>query len=245
MLESFKSFFANQGLGDDFSALSRWARQRGCSFERGAEGEGFGMDGALDGHAWRLEWGPAQRPYVAGNELRMRIELGVPVDLQLLLLTKPLLEWLEHEIFEQVTANNQTDMGDSTPEEQRWLVLFPKLELRKALRAHFGGVSSLPVDGTAWLDGPLAQALLRASRRLLASAPPFVLMTLRGRAYLRLQLATPDLDDIRESLELFETAATAALRVAETRNEPRQDFAQTASSAWQSLLPGRKSGRGG
>ena len=42
------------------------------------------------------------------------------------------------------------------------------------------------------------------------NAPPFVLMTSRGRGYLRLQLATPDVDDIADAVQLFEAAAASA-----------------------------------
>ena len=219
MLDSFKTFFANQGLGADFSAVSQWAKRSGHAYKRARDVEGFAVDGRFSGLSWRLEWGPTQRDYVAGSELRIRMELGLPHDLQLLLLARPLLETLERQAYEQFTQNNQTEMGDATPEEVRWLVLFPKIELKqpKIVRARFGGVSSLPADGPSWLAGPLSTALVKGSRRLLADEPPFVLMTSRGRAYLRLQLESADVDDIAEALELFEVAATAAQRVAATR----------------------------
>ena len=241
MLGSFKTFFANQGLGLDFGEVSSWARSRGHAFKRSRDVEGFAIDGSLAGNAWRLEWGPPQRAYIVGNELRARIELRLPADLQILLLSRPLLEALERQTYEQFTQNNQTEMGDSTPEEMRWLVMFPKIAVSpKTLRARYGGVSSLEADGPAWLDGALGGLLAKASRSMLINEPPFVLMTLRGRAYLRLQLATPDAADIAEALELFETAATEALRVAAKRPETRPDWAATASTAWQSLHPGRR-----
>jgi hypothetical protein len=219
MLGSFKSFFANQGLGLDLSTVSSWAKRRGHVFKRARDVEGFAIDGRLDGHAWRLEWGPAQRPYVADTELRLRMELGLPADLQLLLLSRPLLEMLERQTYEQFTQTNQTEMGDATPEEMRWLVMFPKLRFaaHKALRARFGGVAGVEADGPAWIAGALANALAQASGGLLVEEPPFVLMTLHGRACLRLQLATPDVDVIAEALGLFEIAATAALRIADAR----------------------------
>jgi len=218
MLESLKRFFAPQGLASGSGALAAWAKQQGHTFRRTRDPEGFAIEGRRDGRAWRLEWGPSQRDYIVGNELRLRMELGLPPDLQLLLMTQPLQQQLEHETFEHFTQHNQTQMGDSMTEEIRWLVLFPKIDLRsfKPLRVHFGGVSSLPADGPAWLEGPLADALARASEGLLRDAPPFVLMTVRGRAYLRLQLVAPDVDAIGAALELFDSAADAALRVGAT-----------------------------
>jgi hypothetical protein len=242
MLGSFKGFFANQGLGLDFSEVSSWAKRRGHTFKRARDVEGFAIDGTFDAKSWRLEWGPPQRTYIVGNELRARADLGLPADLQMLLLSRPLRDALESQTYAQFTQTNQTEMGDFTPEEMRWLVMFAKIDLRtlKSVRARFSGVSSLPGDGLAWVEGGLANQLVKASRRMLLNEPPFVLMTLRGRAYLRMQLATADADDIAEALDLFETAASEALRVAAKRPEPSPDWEPSASTAWQSLHPGQR-----
>jgi len=221
MLESLRSLFASQGPGARDAALSAWARQRGYAFKRVREPEGFAVHGHHDGRPWRLEWGPPQRHYIEGRELRIRMELGLPPDLQLLLLAAPLLERLEREAFEAFTQDNRTQMGDAIAEELRWLAMFPKIEMAGPLTARLGGVSSLRAHGSAWVDGALGEALMRATQRLLQDDPPFVLMTLRGRAHLRLQLATPEADDIAEALGVFETASAAALRIADARRGQR------------------------
>ena len=221
MLASFKSFFANQGLGPDYADIAAWAKKRGHAFKRERDGLGFVIDGHLEGKPWRLEWGPPQRPYVEGHELRLRMELGLPADMQMLIMSRRLMELLEKQAFEQFTQSNQTEMGDATPEETRWLVMFPKISLAgsKLLRANFGGVSSLPHEGPAWLEGPLAHALERATGTLLKDAPPLVLMTLRGRAYLRMQMTNADEADVAAAESLFAIGCTEALRVAKGRGE--------------------------
>ena len=221
MLASFKSFFANQGLGPDYADIAAWAKKRGHAFKRERDGLGFVIDGHLEGKPWRLEWGPPQRPYVEGHELRLRMELGLPADMQMLIMSRRLMELLEKQAFEQFTQSNQTEMGDATPEEMRWLVMFPKISLAgsKLLRANFGGVSSLPHEGPAWLEGPLAHALERATGTLLKDAPPLVLMTLRGRAYLRMQMTNADETDVAAAESLFAIGCTEALRVAKARGE--------------------------
>ncbi len=243
----FKSFFANQGLGPDFSEVSAWAKRRGHQFKRERDGNGFVVDGKLEDLPWRLEWGPSQRPYIQGQELRLRMALGLPPDLQMLIVSKTLMEQLEKQAFEQFTQSNQTEMGDSTPEETRWLVMFPKIALNgsKLLRSSFAGVSSLPNEGPAWVEGPLGHALERAAGTLLRLAPPFVLMTLRGKLYLRLALSSADETDVAAALALFETAGTEALRVGRSRGDEPVTWAQTTSTAWQALTPpGRKRGDG-
>ena len=44
---------------------------------------------------WRLEWGPSQRPYIQGQELRIRAELGLSSELQLVLMNRALQEAME------------------------------------------------------------------------------------------------------------------------------------------------------
>ena len=242
----FKSFFAHQGLGPDYSEVVAWAKRRGHAFKRERDGQGFVIDGKLEETPWRLEWGPPQRPYITGHELRVRMELGLPPDLQMLVVSRALRELLEKQAFEQFTQSNQTEMGDSTPEETRWLVMFPKIPMSgsKLLRSSFGGVSSLPNEGPAWLEGPLGHALERAAGTLLRLEPPFVLMTLRGRLYLRMQLTSADETDVAAALVLFETAGTEAQRVGRSRGDEPVTWSQTVSTAWQNLAPAGKKKEG-
>ena len=235
----FRSFFANQGLGPDFSEVSAWAKRRGHQFKRERDGNGFVVDGRFDQLPWRLEWGPPQRPYIAGKELRLRMELGLPPDMQMLIVSKSLMESLEKQAFEQFTESNQTEMGAATPEETRWLVMFPKIAINgsKTLRSTFAGVSSLPNEGPARLEGPHGHALERAAGTLLRLTPPFVLMTLRGKIYMRLELGAADEMDVAAALALFETASHEALRVGRSRGDEPVTWAQTTSTAWQALPP--------
>jgi hypothetical protein len=240
MLESLRRLFSNPtGGGLDLREVSAWAKRRGHVFKRARDVEGFAIDGTLDARSWRLEWGPPQRPYIAGNELRVRMELGLPGDLQMLLLSRPLLEALERETYERFTLSNQTELGGSHPDEIRWLVMFPKIGGGGGGGggARGGGVSSVEGEGLAWLEGPLAHQLTRASQSMLSKEPPFVMMTLRGRLYLRMQLTTPDIDDIAEALGLCETAASEALRVGAQRLTGAAARASAGPSAWQSLPP--------
>ena len=247
MLESFKRLFAKPGHDRDFSPISDWAQRRGYGFKRVRDQDGFVIDGAFDNRPWRIEWGPPQREYIEGHELRLRMELDLPSDMQMLLLSRPLMDALERLTFEEFTDDVQTQIGTKTPEEMRWLVMFPKVNLSalKTLRSRFGAVASDPVAGLAWLDGPLANMLERAAGSFLVDEPPFVLMTLRSRAYLRLQLAVPDATVISAALALFETAVAQALRAAGgavgsalgTAGDSSAAWGPTSSTAWQSLQP--------
>lgn len=239
MLESLKRFFSQPAAGPDWRDAADWARQRGLAFKRAREDEGFVMEGALGGHPVRIEWGPPQRPYIAGRELRIRMELKLPSDLQMLILSRPLLELLEKQTYERFTEGTQTQIDTSSPEEMRWLVMFGKVDLSsyRVLRSHFGAVASLPAAGTAWIAGALAQQLERALGGLLRNDPPFVLMTLRGRSYLRTQLIDPDPVCLTSAVAIFEAAVSRALEVAAHHGESGLEWPQSGSTAWQSFGP--------
>lgn len=238
MLESLKRLFAAKPAAPAaWADVADWSARQALDFRRVKEGEGFVIEGRLDDRPWRLEWGPPQRAYIAGRELRMRMELDLPGDLQMLLLTKPLMDLLERQTYESFTEGLQTQIDTGTPEEVRWLVMFPKanLNMYRALRGRLGAVSAVPSAVPQWLEGPLAQQLERALGALLRFDPPFVLMTLRGRLYLRLQLVDPEPDSLAAAVGLFETAARQALRAASQVGESDQEWPSTGSTAWQSF----------
>lgn len=239
MLASLKRLFARRAIDRDLTDVSQWAQRRGLGFKLARGEDGFVIDGTLEGMPWRIEWGPPHRAYIAGHELRLRMELDLPSDMQMLLLSRPLMDALERQTFEEFTDSVQTQIGTKTPEEMRWLVMFPKIDLGtlKTLRTRFGAVASLPAAGLAWLEGPLAHSLEQATRTLLRDDPPFVLMTLRGRVYLRMQLVSPESKSVAAALALFEIAVTQAMRAAEGVASQASSRDSGATTAWQSLHP--------
>jgi hypothetical protein len=68
---------------------------------------------------------------------------------------------LERQTYELFTDNVQTQMGSSTPEEMRWLVMFSQAQPCQSEEAagRFGGVASVPASGMAWDEGPPANQL--------------------------------------------------------------------------------------
>ena len=240
MLESLKRLFSRRRIDRDLSGIAEWAQRRGHGFKRVRHEDGFVIDGLLEGRPWRVEWGPPQRPYIEGHELRVRMELDLPSDMQMLLLSRPLMDSLERKTFEEFTDNVQTQIGTKTPEEMRWLVMFPKVNLTtlKSLRARFGAVASVPAAGLSWIEGPLANLLEQAANEWLRDEPPFLLMTLRGRAYLRMQLAAPQPRVVAAALALSETAVAQAVRAAGGATGRGADSkAGDRSTAWQSFPP--------
>jgi len=242
MLDAIKRLISGRPDGPDWRAVSEWARDNKMAFKRVREEEGFVIDGGMDSKPWRLEWGAPQRFYIEGHELRLRMELGLPPNLQVLLLSQPLRETLERQTFERFTESTQTVIDGATPEEMRWLAMFAKVTFAasKAVRMRFGLVGNTPQVAASWVEGALARQLEEASGNLLAQEPPFVLMLLRGRVYLRLQLASPDLASVKQAVGLFEVAVLQAVRVAGGMGAGDSGAASgwpsTSSTAWQTQL---------
>jgi len=160
----------------------------------------------------------------------------------MLVLTQSLFETLERSAFESFTESTQTVIDANTPEEMRWLVMFPRASVKaaKAVRQHFHFTGGTEGDTERWVDGPLAELLEKADTGFLAGQPPFILMTLRGRVYLRMQLADPDPRALAGAVALFQCAVAQAIRTAATvadADTAGPEWSHSASTAWQTLGP--------
>jgi hypothetical protein len=213
MLEVLKRWLgAPTATNPGWADLADWARSRQCTLRGVRDTEGFVIEGHVGATPWRLEWGQAQRPYIDGGEIRIRAEIAVPRELQVLLLNRELADSMERVVFEQYVEGVQTRIDTATPAEMRWLVMFPKLsgsEL-KELRDRYVALCSFKPWLLLWMGGALRQSLE-------SSAPPkgdpMVMMVTRRRLSLRGALADPDPSSRGRWLRLFECAAAEAQRV--------------------------------
>ena len=233
MLDKLKHWFGRGGSAassaDAWPELADWAEGRQFSLRPVKGGEGFVIDGRLGANPWRLEWGPSQRPYIQGSELRLRAELGVAPDIQVMLLDRGLQAAMEKSVFEQYVESVQTRIDNQTPPEMRWLVMFPKVPGAElgALKERFAGVSSVKQWLGRWLEGPLSAALADAP---LSGEQPLVLMIGRGRLGLRTALADPTPAQVKAWVAVFETAMRESRRVGNLFVEPAAP--STQPSLW-------------
>lgn len=216
-----------------------WAESRQAQFRLAKDGRGFLIDQpkALPG-SLRIEWGASQRAYIEGTELRMRCELRLHSDLQMMVLCRQLMEVLERIVFEAYTDTLKTRVDTDTPEEMRWLVMFPKLSQlsSKLVRQRFGALGVNKELCSDWIEGELSDVLAQSSQDLLPDGHPFVLMTMRGNVYLRTAMAEPSLPKIQALVRLLEVACHEAQRV-NSKLSDRGPWPTTTSVAWQSSRP--------
>jgi hypothetical protein len=216
MLDALKRLISREPPAPEWPELAQWAKAQRMLFKRVRDEGGFVIDGGMETKPWRLEWGAPQRQYIGGAELRLRIDLGVSSDLQMLLLSETLFEALERSTFESFTETTQTVVDGNTPEEMRWLVMFPQsnFQASKAVRSRFRAIGSSPTHTTHWVEGELAKQLEVASVRFLKEQPPFMLMVLRGRVYLRMRMSEPDVPSVSQAIGVFEAAVLQTIRTA-------------------------------
>lgn len=210
MLDVLKKWFgAPAPVRGSWRALAAWAERRQLQFRPSTKDDGFIAEGVTGPVSWRLEWGPSQRSYIGGQELRMRAELGLPAELQILLLHRPLAETLEKAVFAEYVESVQTSIDSSMPPEMRWLVMFPKVpgyEL-KALRERYAAIASHKAWLLHWLDSVFADELMRAPG---PADAPVIWMIARGRLMLRVALPEAGPESVERWLLLFETALRQA-----------------------------------
>lgn len=205
----------SRGNGRQWRELQHWAEDRQYDWRQARGEQGFVMDGRMGNLPWRLEWGPSQRAYIDGAELRLRTDVAVPPELQALVLNKRLQERLEREVFEHYVGDLQTRLDTRTPPEVRWLVLYSPMAPQepRRLKERWAAVSNVKPWLEQWLASSFAQALAAVDGD---PAAPVVLMVARSRLTLRVSLAQPHPQAIEGWLHLFEQAVREARRIGAT-----------------------------
>ncbi len=229
MLDGIKRLFARPAEAPSaWDPVVVWADQNQIVFRAAREEQGFVLEGHIGNLPWRLEWGESQRPYVPGQELRLRIDAGLPPGLQAMVLDRRLQGLMEEQMFAEYVEGVQTRIDNTTPPEMRWLVMLNKLSEPElgALREGFSAVGSAKGWIGHWLQGGLTPALLGAP---LAPDQPMVLMIARGRLTLRTALTDPTPPVLDAWLRVFTTAVREARRTAE---QAAAEPSGTPASGW-------------
>jgi hypothetical protein len=187
-----------------------------------------------------MEWGPAQRDYISGFELRLIAELDLPKELVAMVLNRPLMETMEVIVYERYVDDVQTRIDTDTPPEMRWLVLYPKTSNQDMgrLRDRYSAVCSIEPWMQQWLQGSLNDALA-ATLDLTPPEQPVVMTIGRGRLLLRTPMAKPDARHLAMWFSVFDHALREAHRLSSEWREGASPGLTTQPSAWaRSELPG-------
>jgi hypothetical protein len=198
----------------DSSPMSEWAGTQGFSYFHQDKGLGFLLTGQVRGKPWKLECGASSRDYIVGDELRARAELGINTEAAVLIMNRPLKESLEKRAYAIYTDPLQTTDSPSLPEEMRWLATYQECgwnSLVPEFWERYTVLADRREHAMAWIDNNLAELLLSWPEPGPDAENPFILMLLRGKAYLRMQYVQGDIATLQHAAVTFTSGCDAAL----------------------------------
>jgi hypothetical protein len=194
--------------------VSEWAGTQGFAFTVDGDGQGVVLEGKISGKPWRLQLGRPTRDYIRGDEVRARGELGLPEEVAILVMNRPLKEMLEKRAYQIYTDDLQTSVDSTLTEEMRWLAMFKEVGwdgLPAAFLERYGVMTDKREDAQAWLDAPLANLLLNWQSPASTAEVPFMVLLLNGKAYLRMEYTPADLLTLQHAALIFTSACESAL----------------------------------
>ena len=194
--------------------VAEWAHGRGFVYVADGKADGFVATGILAGKPFKLERGRASRDYIRGDELRARAELQVNDDAAVLIMSRPLKEALEKKAYAMYTDTLQTTADPSLPEEMRWLAMYPEVgwdSLSPAFWKRYSVMTDQREHAELWLTQALGDLLMSWPEPAPSANVPFILMLLRGKAYLRMQYSPADLPTLAHSMQIFSTACESSV----------------------------------
>lgn len=206
--------------GGSGNPVSVWASTQGLSFAGQGSGRSFSLDGSVSGKPWRMELGRPTRDFIRGEELRARAELGINENAAVLLMSRALKEALEKKAYSMYTDGLQTMADASLPEEMRWLSLYEEVGW-DSLSGEFWDRYSILADqrenALAFMDANLADLLMEWPEPGPGPDVPFMLMLMRGKAYMRMEYTPAGMPTLQHAATIFTSACESAIGGLSTR----------------------------
>jgi hypothetical protein len=205
-----ESYLPGKAGASPQSKVSEWAALEGLAYTE--HGAGYTVDGMIQGKPYRLEQGKPSRDFIKGLELRARGVVGVREDVAVMIMTRSLKNQLEKSAFSLYTDTLHTQVNPHLPEEIRWLSMYEEVgweALGKPFLDSYAILTDERSHAIGWLTQDLAAQLLTWP----SGQPhvPMVLMVLRGKVYLRMQINPGDMATVEHATRVFTTACETAV----------------------------------
>ena len=186
---------------------SRWSQGLGV---------GFAMQGMLHDKPWKLERAAASRTYISGEEIRGRADIAVDPQATIIIMNRPLKELLEKQAYALYTDSIETHAGPTLMEEMRWLALYPEVGWERTpdlFWKRYAVITNHRAQAMNWVSPQLADLLTSWPEPATDANVPFILMVMRGKAHLRMQLTPTGANTLDHIGSVFTMAAQSALDV--------------------------------
>ncbi len=177
---------------------------------------GIRMHGVLQGKPWKLERAAASRNYISGEEIRGRADIAVDPQATIIIMNRPLKELLEKRAYALYTDSLETHASPTLMEEMRWLALYPEVGWERcpdSFWQRYAVMTNHRAQAIKWVTPGLAELLRVWPEPAPGANIPFILMVMRGKAHLRMQLTSTEPASLDHISNLFTTAAQSAIDV--------------------------------
>lgn len=194
--------------------VSQWASTHGFAVQIQGSGNTVKLTGKVNGKPWLMEVGTPTRNYIMGQELRARAEIGVNEDAAVLVINRPLKEALEAKAYSMITDDLQTTADPNLPEEMRWLAMYDEVgwdSLPMEFWDRFAVLADQRNNALSWLDPQLAEMMLEWPEPGPSKEVPFMLLVLRGKAYMRMEYQPADTPTLEHAAQIFTSACESAI----------------------------------
>ena len=178
--------------------------------------DGAGVQGMLQDKHWKLERTTASRNYISGEEIRGRADIAVDPQVSVIIMNRSLKELLEKRAYALYTDSVETEASPTLMEEMRWLALYPQAgweSLPDSFWHRYAVMTSHRAYAMSWVTPGLADLLMTWPEAALGVDVPFILMVMRGKVHLRMQLTPADAGTLDHITQLFTNAAQSAIDV--------------------------------
>jgi hypothetical protein len=163
--------------------------------------------GQFGGKPWRIEQGKPSRDFIKGLELRGRGEMALNEDVAVMILSRSLKDELDRRAFALYTDTLQTQVDPHLPEEMRWLSMYEEVgweTLGDQFISEYAILADDRENAAAWVQPEMVRQLLAWPSR--EPGVPRVMMILRGKVYLRMQINPGDQASADHAQRVFTTA---------------------------------------
>jgi hypothetical protein len=151
-------------------------------FAFSGQGSAFALDGKVGNKTWRMERGRPSRNFIRGEEL--------------------------------YTDSLQTTADPNLPEEMRWLAMYDEVGWESLPLAFWDRYSVLTDErehAIGWIDPVLAELMMKWPEPGPSAEVPFMLMLLRGKAYLRMEYTPADMATLQHAATIFTMCCESAM----------------------------------
>jgi hypothetical protein len=206
----------DQASKEPSAATSFAGHEQDGSVGASSSGLDSAVHGMVAGKAWKLERAAASRNYITGEEVRGRADIAIDPQISVIIMNRPLKEVLEKRAYALYTDSLETEASPTLMEEMRWLALYPQVgwdRVADSFWHRYAVMTGHRAHAMNWITPKLADLLMAWPEPGPAADVPFILMVMRGKVHLRMQLTPSDANMLNHITRVFTAATQSALAV--------------------------------